>query len=268
MKLREQILSRAWEKKEYYWIFAGNKIPRLISGKARDVEALLDIKNHHDQQVENNKELPNVQAFKEFMSREFPKLEIIEEFPIPIDRSFWKFIGQIHGLEDQDMEKLWFSLDFYIPQKKLSIQLDSIIGHGEESQKKRDKAEDIYLGNVYDIATIRTSQLQFEDKREEECRRLKKLIRGYEDDPKTKFDFTSEFREFFLEYYGTEIRILEDYYGSKIKKEGDEVYIDKSQMSWKVKKLLEKERINSFVMEGIEVTIEENIKYLVRNFVD
>ena len=268
MKLIEQILDRAWEKKEYYWIFAGNKIPRLISRKARNVEALLDIKNHHDQQIENNKELPNVQAFKEFMSGEFPELEIIEEFPIPIDRSLWTPMGQIHGLEDQDREKLWFSLDFYIPQKKLSIQLDSIIGHGEESQKKRDKAEDIYLRDVYDIDTIRTSQLQFEDKREEECERLKKLIEDYEDDPKTEFNFTPEFREFFLEYYEAEIKIIEDYYGSKIEKEGDEVYINKSQMSWRVKKLLEKERINSFVMEGIEVTIEENIKYLVRNFVD
>ena len=268
MKLREQIVERAWEKKEYYWIFAGNKIPRLISGKARDIEALLDIKNHHDQQVENNKELPNIQAFKEFMSREFPELEIIEEFPIPIDRILWIPMGLVHGLTDQDKKKLWFSLDFYIPQKKLSIQLDSIIGHGEEIQKKRDKAEDIYLKDVYDIDTIRTSQLQFEDKREEECRRLKRLIEDYEDDPRIEFNFTPEFREFFLEYYGAEIRMIEDYYGSKITKEGDEVYIDKSQLSWKTKKLLETEKINSFIMEGIEVTVEENIKYLVRNFVD
>ena len=264
-----RILDKAWEKKEYYWVFCGNKIPRLISGRAKDIEALLDIKNHHYQQIENNKTLPNVQAFKRFMSEEFPKLKAIEEFPIPIDRSlFWIPLAEKHKLNDQDKRKLWFSLDFYIPQKRLAIQLDSIIGHGKENQKLRDEAEDNYLEEVYEIETIRTSTLQFEDKREEECNRLKRLIEEHKDNPKTEFNFIPEFREFFFEYYGDEIRLIETYYGSKIIKKGDDVYIDKSQLSWKTKKLLETEKINSFIMEGVEVTVEENIKYLVRNFVD
>lgn len=263
----EQILEKAWEKKEYYWMFSGNKIPRLISGKAREVEAFLDIKNHHDQQIENNKELPNVQVFKEFMKSEFRELDFIEEFPIPIDRSIWKPLAEGYRLSDQDKRKLWFSLDFYIPRKRLAVQLDSIVGHGDKNQKKRDKAEDIYLKEVYEIETIRTSQLQFEDKIKDELNHLRELIEECEDNSKTEFDFTPEFKDFFRDYYLMELDIIKNNYGSNITKEGDDVYIDSSKMSWRNKKLLKLERINSFIMEGIEVTVEENIKYLIRNFV-
>lgn len=263
------ILEKLWTRKEYYWDFNGYKIPRIIHPSARKIEAILDIKHHHDQLVKNNKSLPNVSRFKEFMKKEFRGIEVIEEFPIPICTSLWKEVYK--GKSQGTINKTWFSLDFYLPEYGVAIQLDSKIGHGKQENQIRDLSEDIYLWYQHGITTIRSAKLQFDDLFEEEEERLKKEI-GSLKPKKIEFDFKDIFVEFIKSYYKTELSFIKRHLldsliyneitGEKV--QNKDIEFSESKLFSSDRKSLEEITINSFIMEGVELSTRENIKYLYR----
>lgn len=263
------ILEKLWTRKEYYWDFNGYKIPRIIHPSARKIEAILDIKHHHDQLVKNNKSLPNVSRFKEFMKKEFRGIEVIEEFPIPICTSLWKEVYK--GKSQGTINKTWFSLDFYLPEYGVAIQLDSKIGHGKQENQIRDLSEDIYLWFQHGITTIRSAKLQFDDLFEEEEERLKKEINSLKP-KKVEFDFKDIFIEFIKSYYKTEISFIKRHLLNSLiyneitgeKVQNKDIEFSESNLFSSDRKSLEEITINSFIMEGVELSTRENIKYLYR----
>ena len=276
MKMFDRLIEEnLWTRKEYYWDFQGYKVPRLISGGAVKIEETrLDIENNHNNLVENNKNLPNVKEFKRFFKKEFKDYLLIEEFPIPIIRETWKHVYMSYGgRKPGTMNKMWFSLDFYIPALKTAIQLDSKIGHGTNDNKIRDLAEDVYLWFTHGITTIRSSKLQFEDLIGEETKRLKEEIGKLKEKRSIEFDFTRQFIEFIYSYYEKEFLFLEKFVtGSLIyneisgeKTESESVTLYLSKMSNKDREFLKETTINSFIMGGVELTRQENISYLYRS---
>ena len=266
------IKENLWCRKEYFWEFDGYKVPRIISGKSRNIEdVILDIEKNHYNLLENNKELPNVNEFKKFFNSKYD-FKLIEEFPVPINSDIWKDIYRgLGGKKSSTENKGWFSLDFYIPDLGVAIQLDSKIAHGTNDNKIRDNAEDIYLWSTHDIVTIRSSKLQFEDLRKEEFIRLEKEINSFE--RKTlKFDYSEEFIKFIEDYYKEEFGFIRKYLfnnsfyneitGERSDSKKDELVI--SKLPKEDQSFLEETVINSFIMEGIELTRQENISYLYR----
>jgi len=265
------ILEKLWTRKEYYWEFKGYKIPRIIHPSARKIEAILDIERHHEQLIKNNKSLPNVARFKEFMKREFRNIEMIEEFPIPICIPLWKDIYK--GKSKGTINKTWFSLDFYLPEYGIAIQLDSKVGHGRQEDQERDLSEDIYLWYQHGITTIRSAKLQYENLVEEEEDRLKKEIKSLK--PKRiEFDFREIFVEFIKSYYKIELSFIERHLlkgliyneitGEKISNRDIKFSEIESGLFSSDRKSLDEVTINSFIMGGIELSTRENIKYLYR----
>lgn len=270
------ILEKIWDRKEYYWDFNGYKIPRIIHPGARKIEAVLDIEHHHNQLMSNNKSLPNVIRFKEFMKKEFGNIRVIEEFPVPICSSLWKEIYSDHGgKKPGTIEKTWFSLDFYLPEYGVAIQLDSKIGHGTKDNQIRDLSEDIYLWYQHGITTIRSSKLQFDNLVDEEKERLRKEIKSLKPKEAT-LDFKGVFVEFIKSYYEVELGFIKKYLlnnliyneitGEKITNKNIE--ISEKDLSYKDKNSLDDTVKNSFIMGGIELSLRENVKYLFRILFD
>lgn len=211
MKISDSIIFSIFGKKDnFFWNLGRYRVPYVYPKKylASFGEYGGNNRDHREKLLKRNKELPNCIKFKEFLGNKFKDLEYIEEFPVPIVSSIWEeFYKELEGQDKKEINKKWFSLDFYFPEYNTAIQLDSIIGHSG-NLSIRDIAEDRYLASRYGIKTIRSSKLQFKNLEQEEFNRLEKEIRSFGKSLFT-FDYNEIFCEIFREEFKQELEFIE-----------------------------------------------------------
>lgn len=109
----------------------------------------------------------------------FEPLTVITEFPVVIQNSL--------RLEGQ--RGLFFLLDYYFPELRLAVELDSDL-HNRENDKIRDR----YLGNL-GMAVWRIEGLHKPSVQKKEFRALTKWMRENGTKPLIPFDFQRDIRE-------------------------------------------------------------------------
>jgi hypothetical protein len=211
MKISDSIIFNIFGKRDnFFWDLGKYRVPYVYPKKylASFGEYGGNNKDHREKLLKNNKELPNCIKFKEFLENKFKDLEYIEEFPVPIVSSVWEdFYKELGGLDGKEINKKWFSLDFYFPEYNTAIQLDSIMGHSG-NLSIRDIAEDRYLASRHGIKTIRSSKLQFKNLEQEEFNRLEKEIESLKKSLFT-FDYNETFCKIFREEFKQELEFIE-----------------------------------------------------------
>ncbi len=113
----------------------------------------------------------------------FNPFTVIREMPIIIKNS-----QRIEGLD----KGLFFLCDYYIPEVKLAIELDSEY-HSEEKDKIRDK----FLKEAYGIDTFRIRDLQKESVQKGKFHELTKLLKSLIPNPNPiPLNFTSDLYQY------------------------------------------------------------------------
>lgn len=176
------------------------------------------IKEFRDGQFQRDRDIgnPNPINFRKIIQN-LPEYKWVEEFPIPIiNQDLWFDLCP-------QKPKCIFSLDVFLPDLGIVIELDSSYHDGKEKQKE-DMARDLYLGKEYDIITYRTRAClrdNFDDIIPKFSEQIKeKLVQRSWKRDKFEKDIENLVLENYKEYFRSALYIISKYEGQPILTKG------------------------------------------------